>query len=152
MVWPHPCSVSDSPQTHPPLTLLIKHDLNAPVYILSPSTRSDSCNRHRKVSNALPEPNRRHPHLGSYSSADPNRTHPLLLGLAWSCSLCFGFPTQWCAQPPNPWCAVVKIFSTSEPSLFCPDQWGELVITGHCYAYCWPIEQELWSLHLQFWG
>ena len=65
MVWPRPCPVSDSPPTRPPLTLLIKHDLNAPIYILSPLTRPDSCNGHRKVSNALPKPNRSYPHLGS---------------------------------------------------------------------------------------
>ena len=69
MVWPCPCPVSDSPSTGPPLTLLIKHDLNAPVYILPPSTRPNSCNGHRKVSNALPEPNR----------SCPTRTAILLL-------------------------------------------------------------------------
>ena len=129
MVWPHPCPVSDSPPTRPPLTLLIKHDLNASVYILSPSTRPDSCNGHRKVSNALPEPDRSHLHSGSYTSAVPDRAHPLLLGLAQSCSLHFGFPMQWCAQPPNSQCAVVKISLTSKPSLFWPDWQGELVIT-----------------------
>ena len=61
MVWPCPCLVFDSPSTGPPLTLLIKHDLDAPVYILPPSTRPDSCNGHRKVSNALPEPDRSRP-------------------------------------------------------------------------------------------
>ena len=107
MIWPCSCPVSDSPLTHPPL--------------LSSSTRPDSCNGHRKVSNALPEPDRSHPHLGSYSSAVSNRMHPLLLGLARSCFLHFSFPTQQCA--------VVKIFLTSEPTLFCPDQRGELVVT-----------------------
>ena len=74
MVWPCPCLVSDLPPTHPPLTLLIKYALNVPVYILSPSTRPDSCNGHKKVSNALPEPDRSHLHLGSYTSAVPDRT------------------------------------------------------------------------------
>ena len=131
MVWPHPCLVSDPPPTCPPLTLLIKHDLNAPVYILLPSTRPDSCNGHRKVSNALPEPDRSCPHLGSYSSAVPNRTLLLLLllGLAQSCSLHFSFPTQQCAQPLNSQCAVVKISPTSELSLFHPDWQGKLVVT-----------------------
>ena len=57
------------PSTGPPLTLLIKHDLDAPVYIFPPSTRPDSCNGHRKVSNVLPEPNR----------SCPTRTAILLL-------------------------------------------------------------------------
>ena len=129
MVWPCPCPVSDSPPTCPPLTLLIKHDLDAPVYILSPLTRPDSCNGHRKVSNALPKPHRSHLHSGSHTSTVPDRAHPLLLGLAQSCSLCFDFPTQWCAQPPNSRCTVVKIPLTSEPFLFCPDRRGEPVVT-----------------------
>ena len=130
MVWPCPCPVSDSPPTCPPLTLLIKHDLDAPISILSPSTRPDSCNRHRKVSNTLPKPDRSRLHLGSYSSAVPDQACPLLLGLAQSCSLRFGFPAQQCVQPPNSQCAVVKIPLTSEPSLFHPDWRGELVITN----------------------
>ena len=69
------------------------------------------------------------PHSGSYISAIPDWVHPLLLRLAWSCSLCFGFPMQRCAQPPNSWCTVVKISLTSEPSLFRPDWWGEPVVT-----------------------
>ena len=105
-----------------------------PVYILLPSTRPNSCNGHRKVSNALPKSNRSHPHLSSYSSAVPNQACPLLLRLAWSCSLHFSFPTQQCAQPPNSWCAVVKIPLTSEPSLFCPNWWGELVVTASLFA------------------
>ena len=129
MVWPWPCPISDLPPTHPSLTLLIKHDLDAPVYILLPSTRPNSCNGHRKVSNALPEPDRSRPHLGSYTSAVPNQTRPLLLRLAQSCSLRFSFPVQWCAQPPNSRCTVAKIFLTSEPSLFHSDQRGELVVT-----------------------
>ena len=74
------------------------------------------------MSNTLPKPNRSHPHSGSYSSAVPDWMHPLLLGPARSCSLCFGFPAQWCT--------VVKISLTSEPSLFCPNQQGELVVTA----------------------
>ena len=54
---------------------------------------------------------------------------PLLLGLARSCSLCLSFPAQQCVQPPNPWCAVVKISPTSEPSLFRPDWREEPVVT-----------------------
>ena len=69
MVWPRPCPVSDSPPTGPSLTLLIKHDLDAPVYILPPSTRPDSCNGHRKVSNALPESDRNCPHSGMSPSS-----------------------------------------------------------------------------------
>ena len=100
-----------------------------PVYILLPLTRPDSCNGHRKVSNALPKPDRSHLHSGSYTSAVPNQTHPLLLGLARSCSLCFGFPTRQCVQSLNSRCTVVNIFLTSELSLFHPDRQGELVIT-----------------------
>ena len=81
------------------------------------------------MSNALPEPDRSRPHSGSYTSAVPDHTCPLLLGLAQSCSLHFGFPMQQCAQPLNSWCAVVKISPTSKPSLFCPDQRGEPVVT-----------------------
>ena len=46
-----------------------------------------------------------------------------------SCSLCFGFPMQWCAQPLNSRCAVVKISPTSKLPLFRPNQQGELVVT-----------------------
>ena len=90
-----------------------------PVYILPPSTRPDSCNRHRKVSNALPKPDKKSSNLGSYTSAVPDWMCPLLLGLAWACSLHFGFLAQRCVQPLNSWYAVVKISLTSKPSLFC---------------------------------
>ena len=137
MVWLHPCLVSDLPTTCLPLTLLIKNNLDVSIYILSPSTRPNSCNGHKKVSNALPKPNRSHLHLGSYTSAVPNQTCPLL-GLAWSCSLCFSFPTQQCTQPPNSQFAIVKISMTIRPPvLFCPDWRGELVVTqGSCWE-CW---------------
>ena len=81
------------------------------------------------MSNTLPKPDRSRPHSGSYTFADPDQVCPLLLGLAQSCSLRFGFPVQQCAQPPNSWCAVVKISPTSELSLFRPNQRGEPVIT-----------------------
>ena len=70
----------------------------------------------------MPEPDRSRLHSGSYTSAVPDQACPLLLRLAWSCSLCFGFPMQRCAQPLNSWCTVVKIPPTSEPPLFHPDR------------------------------
>ena len=81
----------------------------------------------------MPEPDRSHPHSDSYTSAVPDRTRPLLLRLTQSCSLRFGFPAQWCVQPPNPRCAVVKISLTSKPPLFHPDQQGEPVVTPWPY-------------------
>ena len=76
-LWSDPIHVSSL--THPnspPLTLL-KARPQCPIYIFPPSTRPDSCNRHRKVSNALPELNRSCLHLGSYIPAVPNWTHLL---------------------------------------------------------------------------
>ena len=69
-------------------------------------------------------------HTRTLIGTTPSTVCPLLLGLARSFSLRFSFPTQWCAQPPNPQCAVVKISPTSELSLFHPNWWGEPVITA----------------------
>ena len=74
---------------------------------------------------------RRCPHSGTYTSAVPDQMCPLLLRLARSCSLHFGFSMQQCVQPLNSQFAIVKIFTTIWLfALFCPDQRGELVITG----------------------
>ena len=133
--------IFDSLSIHPPLTLLIKYNLDAPIYILLPSTRLNSCNRHKKVSNGLPEHDRSRLHLGSYSSAVPDWTCSLLLEIAQSCSLHFSFPAQQCVQPLNSWFAVVKISPTIQTHLVCSDWQGELVITivactlAHCFSW-----------------
>ena len=51
LLWSDPVHVSSLPHPNsPPLTLL-KARPQCPIYILLPSTRPDSCNRYRKVSN-----------------------------------------------------------------------------------------------------
>ena len=122
MIWPHPCPISDSPPTGPPLTLLIKHDLNAPVYILPPSTRPDSCNGHRKMSNALPEPDRSRPTWTAIPLLFPIGRVPFfsgLLGLV-PCASAFlhsgvrshqtlGALQSRSLQPPNPLCSPSRL-------------------------------------------
>ena len=148
MVWPCLCPVSDLLSTCPPLTLFIKYDLNVPVYILLPSTRPDSCNGHKKVSNAFPEPDRSCLHLDSYTSAVPNQMCPLLLKPAQSCSLCFGFSAQWCVQPLNSWFAIVKISMIIwHPTLFHPNQQGELVVTWIFSIWqAWSSLEHFWTV------
>ena len=75
-----------------PLTLLIKHDLDAPIYILSPLTRPDSCNRHRKVSNALPEPNRSRPTRTAIPLLFPIGRIPFFSGLLGLVPCALAFP------------------------------------------------------------
>ena len=87
-----PCLVSDLPPTRPTLTLLIKHDLDAPVYILLPSTRLDSCNRHRKVSNTLPEPDRSRPTRTAIPLLFPIRRVPFFSGLLGLVPCALAFP------------------------------------------------------------
>ena len=122
MVWPCPCPISDSPPTCPPLTLLIKHDLNAPVYILLPSTRPDSCNGHRKVSIALPEPDRSRPTRTAITLLFPIGRVPFFSGLLGPDPCASAFPRSGVRshqtlgalqsrslRPPNPLCSPSRL-------------------------------------------
>ena len=110
------------PPTGPPLTLLIKHNLDAPVYILPPSTRPDSCNRHRKVSNTLPEPDRSRPTRTAIPLLFPIGHIPFFSGLlglvpctsAFPCSSVrshrtLGALQSRSLQPPNVLCSPSRL-------------------------------------------
>ena len=89
-LWSDPVHVLSL--TCPPLTLLIKHDLDAPAYILPPSTRPDSCNGHRKVSNALPEPDRSRPTRAAIPLLFPIGRVPFFSGLLGLVPCALAFP------------------------------------------------------------
>ena len=120
MVWPCPYPVSDSPPTCPPLALLIKHNLNAPVYILVPLTRPDSCNGHRKVSNVLPEPNRSRPTRAAIPLLFPIGHVPFFSGLLGLVPCTSAFPCSSVRSHQTLSVLQSRSFRPLNRSLFCP--------------------------------